>query len=111
MIGKTRRKGEIRRDPSKLGLSLLDREGCRIWCTSAFWIESGLDCFISNLLEKTPPGIVVHLIAHIFVTVINMCKTITTVQLIQAVIGEIKKKNKLSHNLILYKLISFILVV
>ena len=24
------RKGEIRRDPSKLGLSLLNREGCRV---------------------------------------------------------------------------------
>ena len=97
MIGKTRRKGEIRRDPSKLGLSLLDREGCRIWCTSAFWIESGLDCFISNLLEKTPPGIVVHLIAHIFVTVINMCKTITTAQLIPAVIGENQKNKRLTQ--------------
>ena len=25
------RKGEIRRDPSKLGLSLLNREGCQVW--------------------------------------------------------------------------------
>ena len=36
------RKGEIRRDHSKLGLSLLNREGCQVWST---YLVANLDIF------------------------------------------------------------------